>query len=82
MGENKEVKRKGCVIEIPAWFGGIEKIVNEDRRAKGLPAYSKALILESMITEGANHDWKRHVERLHLEKIEGQVGRGRPRKQD
>ncbi len=82
MGENKEVKRKGCVIEIPDWFADIENIINDDRRAKGLPAYSKALILESMITEGANHDWKRHVERLHLEKIEGQVGRGRPRKQD
>lgn len=81
MGENKEVKRKGCVVEIPCWFDGIEKVVNDDRREKGLPAYSKALILEAMILEGANHTWTRHVERLFEEKRAGQVGRGRPRKE-
>ena len=82
MGENKEVKRKGCVIEIPTWFAELENIVNDDRRESGLPAYAKALILEAMIEEGANHTWKRHLERLQAKKNEQQVGRGRPKKQD
>lgn len=81
MGENKEVKRKGCVVEIPTWFDAIEKVVNDERREKGLPAYSKAIILQAMIEEGANQGWKRHVERLYQEDRAKKVGRGRPRKE-